>query len=392
MTAEKTFAVVVAGGRGTRAATKTPKQYLPLGGEMLLTHSLRAFATHPAIAAVQAVIAPENADLYAQAAAGLPNLLPPVFGGESRQASVANGLAAIEEAGPARVLIHDGARPFVSTHTISAVIEALSVAEGAIAAQPVSDTLKRQSAAGGIDATVARDGLWRAQTPQGFRYETILAAHRSAPAEGATDDASLLEADGIHVALVPDEPTNFKLTYKEDFALAEQLLAGSMETRTGLGYDVHRFEEGDLVTLGGVDIPHTHRLKGHSDADVALHALTDALYGALAAGDIGQHFPPSDPQWRGAPSHTFLDHAVGLVRQRGGQVVNLDLTLICEAPKIGPHREAMAARIAEICGISASRVAVKATTTEGLGFAGRQEGIAAQAVATIRLPTSDGDV
>ncbi|GGY40225.1 bifunctional enzyme IspD/IspF [Parvularcula lutaonensis] len=310
-------------------------------------------------------------------------------GGAERQASVLRGLEALAREEPDIVLIHDGARPFVSSATIDRVIDAARRDSGAIAALPVSDTLKRAGDGPVISGTVPRDRLWRAQTPQGFRFEEILDLHRQfSEREDMTDDASLFEAAGRPVTLVEDDPTNIKITRPEDFALAERLLESAMETRVGQGFDVHAFEDGDHVTLCGVDIPHTQKLRGHSDADVGMHALTDAIYGALAEGDIGQHFPPSDEQWRGAPSEVFLRHAAELVKKRGGRILHTDVTLICEAPKVGPHREAMRGALAEIMGISLDRVAVKATTTEKLGFTGRGEGIAAQALVTVTLPAS----
>lgn len=388
MTIHHVCALIVAGGKGTRARVGLPKQYAPVGGVPLLRRTVQAFLAHPSITDVLVVIGDADASRYATAVEGLTGLMPPVVGGESRQGSVANGLAALAANAPSHVLIHDGARPFVSSQTIDAVLSALQSAHGAIAALPVSDTLKRAGPSGGIEATVSRDGLWRAQTPQGFLFDTILKAHQKAAPNSATDDASLLEAMGVHVALVADQPTNIKLTYKEDFALAEQLLAAAQEVRTGLGFDVHAFEPGDAVTLGGVIIPHTHKLKGHSDADVALHALADALYGTIGAGDIGDHFPPSDPKWRGAPSVTFLQHAAKMITDRGGSIVNVDLTLMCEAPKISPHRGAMVATIAQMLDVDSTRVSVKATTTERLGFTGRQEGIACQAIATVKVPSA----
>ncbi|MEM9810895.1 MAG: 2-C-methyl-D-erythritol 2,4-cyclodiphosphate synthase, partial [Pseudomonadota bacterium] len=304
-----------------------------------------------------------------------------------RQGSVRKGLEAFTGARPKTVLIHDAARPFVTEETISGVIDALKSAEGAIAALPVSDTLKREGESQEIAETVQRAGLWRAQTPQGFRFESILEVHRNfAERQDMTDDASLFEAAGRPVKLVEDLATNMKITRPEDFALAERMLQTQLETRVGSGFDVHAFEPGAHVTLCGVDIPHTQKLKGHSDADVGMYALTDALYGALAAGDIGQHFPPSDPQWKGAASEVFLKHAAGMVTERGGKILHCDVTIICEAPKVGPHRETMRHVLAELMGIAAERVAVKATTTEQLGFTGRGEGIAAQAVATVGLP------
>ncbi|NNU14815.1 bifunctional 2-C-methyl-D-erythritol 4-phosphate cytidylyltransferase/2-C-methyl-D-erythritol 2,4-cyclodiphosphate synthase [Parvularcula sp. ZS-1/3] len=383
----KSVALIVAAGKGLRAGGEIPKQYQELGGEPVLRRTLRAFAQHPAVSAVLCVIGEGHEELFAAAAEGLEGVLPPVRGGAERQSSVLRGLKALEGEGADIVLIHDGARPLVSARVIDDVISAASEKGGAIAALPLADTLKREKDGGTIEETVPRAGLWRAQTPQGFRYSDIHDVHRQyAEREDMTDDASLFEAAGRDVALVEDDPSNIKITRPKDFVLAARLLESAMETRTGSGFDVHAFEEGDHVTLCGVRIPHTHKLKGHSDADVGMHALTDAIYGALADGDIGQHFPPSDEQWRGAKSHVFLNHAAELVKKRGGKIIHCDITIMCEAPKVGPHREAMRAALAEIMGIDLSRVAVKATTTEKLGFTGRGEGIAAQAVASVALP------
>lgn len=382
-------ALIVAAGKGTRAGGELPKQYQLLAGEPVLRRTLRAFCDHPEITNVVTVIGEGQRDQFARASQGIGKLSPPVPGGAERQSSVFRGLEAMADSSPDIVLIHDAARPLVSAETISKVIAAAMRNEGAIAALPVPDTLKRASPSGEIACTVPRDGIWRAQTPQGFRFETILRLHRDYAARSdMTDDASLFEAAGLPVTLVTDDAWNIKLTRREDFAIAERLLEGRMETRVGSGFDVHAFDVGDQVTLCGVTIAHTHKLKGHSDADVGMHALTDAIYGALAEGDIGQHFPPSDDRWRGAPSEVFLRHAADLVRERGGRLVHGDVTLICEAPKVGPHRAAMQARLAEIMGVEPGRVAVKATTTEKLGFTGRGQGIAAQATATISLPAS----
>lgn len=385
----KTAALIVAAGRGSRAGGPLPKQYAPLGGKPLLSHTIRAFASHPDVSHIQVVIHADDAGLYEEATSGAAKLLPPVPGGASRQASVLAGLEALGEAVPdlGRVLIHDGARPFVSSSLISRVIDALGAVPGALPALSVTDTLRR-GMNGLSGETVPRDGLFRAQTPQGFRFADILAAHRAAAGQDFTDDVAVAVEAGLETRLVEGSEDNFKVTHAEDFLRAERHLAAGMETRVGSGYDVHRFAEGDHVTLCGIAIPHTHGLSGHSDADVGLHAVTDAILGALGDGDIGSHFPPSDPQWKGAPSHLFAEHAVKLMRTRGGVLSHVDLTLICERPKIGPHREAMRTRLAEILGVPLSRVAVKATTTEGLGFTGRQEGIAAQAVATLKLPAS----
>jgi 2-C-methyl-D-erythritol 4-phosphate cytidylyltransferase / 2-C-methyl-D-erythritol 2,4-cyclodiphosphate synthase len=390
--------LIVAAGRGTRAATTSalPKQYASIAGEAALSRALKTFLSHPAIGLVQVVIHPHDRALYDAAVAGLSGpLAPPVWGGKARQESVRAGLLALKAASPEHVLVHDAARPFVTHAVIDRVLTALRHHAGAIAALPVADTLKRADAHGLIAATVERGDLWRAQTPQGFRFPAILAAHEAAAAAGRsdfTDDAAIAEWAGLTVALVRGEKRNFKLTGAEDLILAQSLIANAHvppDVRTGTGFDVHRFAPGDHVWLCGVKIPHTHTLEGHSDADVGLHALTDALLGALGAGDIGQHFPPSDPRWRGAASHVFLRDAVRRVAERGGRISNVDVTLVCEAPKIAPHREAMRSEIAAILGIEVDRVGVKATTTEGLGFTGRREGIAAAATATIVLPPAN---
>jgi 2-C-methyl-D-erythritol 4-phosphate cytidylyltransferase/2-C-methyl-D-erythritol 2,4-cyclodiphosphate synthase len=302
---------------------------------------------------------------------------------------VLRGLESLAATPPARVLIHDGARPFVAAAVIDRVLAALADSPGAIAALPVVDTLK-QAAGGRIAGTRDRTGLWGAQTPQGFRFAEILAAHRAAAGEELTDDAAVAERAGLAVTLVEGSRENMKVTSQDDLAVAERWLRGAQEeTRVGQGFDVHAFGPGDHVTLCGIRVPHDAGLVGHSDADVGLHALTDAILGALGAGDIGSHFPPSDPQWRGADSGKFLVHARDLVAAQGGRLLHLDVTLICERPKIGPHRDAMVARIAGLLDLPAGRVSVKATTTEKLGFTGRGEGIAAQAVATIALPPLD---
>lgn len=299
------------------------------------------------------------------------------------------GLAALRKYEPDLVLIHDAARPLVGPAVIAAVIAALQAHDGAVPAIPVTDTIKRSPDGSAIAATADRRTLFAAQTPQGFRFEKILAAHRAAAntMEPFTDDASIGEWAGLDVVITPGSERNLKVTLPDDFARAERLLGGQrMETRTGSGIDVHPFEAGDHVWLGGVRIPHTRRLAGHSDADAALHAITDALLGAIGEGDIGTHFPPSDPQWKGAASRIFLEHAAGLIRERGGRVVNIDLTIVCEAPRIAPHVAAMKQAIADACGIALARVAIKATTSEGLGFTGRREGILAMASASVEVP------
>jgi 2-C-methyl-D-erythritol 4-phosphate cytidylyltransferase/2-C-methyl-D-erythritol 2,4-cyclodiphosphate synthase len=390
-----TAALIVAAGRGSRARGPgdPPKQYAPIGGAPVLARTLAAFASHPGIDLVQVVIHPDDEVSYrAAAAAAGAKLLPAVAGGASRQRSVSNGLEALASRSLARVLIHDAARPFVTADVIDRVLAALATRPGALAAEPVADTLKRAAPDGSIAETVDRTGLWRAQTPQGFDFATILALHRRAAAAGRddfTDDAAIAEWAGVPVALVRGSAANSKITTSEDLVMADRLLraaAPDLETRTGSGFDVHRFASGDHVWLCGVCLPHSQRLDGHSDADVGLHALTDAILGALGDGDIGQHFPPSDERWRGAASSVFLADAARRVAERGGRIVNADVTLLCEAPRIGPHREAMRAAIASILGIDVERVAVKATTTEGLGFTGRREGIAAMATASVQLP------
>ncbi|MDH5556222.1 MAG: bifunctional 2-C-methyl-D-erythritol 4-phosphate cytidylyltransferase/2-C-methyl-D-erythritol 2,4-cyclodiphosphate synthase [Alphaproteobacteria bacterium] len=378
-----TVAVIVAAGRGHRAGGGLPKQFRLLAGKSLLYRSCVAFLSHSRVDAVRVVIHPDDAELYAESVAGL-DLMPPVHGGATRQESSRNGLESLIELAPKSVLIHDAARPFVSAGTIDRVLDALTDTPGAIAAVPVTDTLKNAGPDIRVAGTVEREGLWRAQTPQGFRYSEILRAHREQASQSLTDDASVAEAAGLAVMLALGHEDNFKVTTEDDFARAERML-GNGDIRVGSGFDVHRFDEGSSVTLCGIKIKHNKSLAGHSDADVALHAITDALLGAIGEGDIGSHFPPSDAQWGGADSALFLRHAAKLVGQRGGEVRHLDVTLICEGPKIGPHREAMRARVAEITGIGIDRVSVKATTTEGLGFTGRGEGIAAQATATVRL-------
>lgn len=393
VSASSCIALIVAAGTGQRFGAERPKQYLDLAGQPVLRRTVEAFRRHPKVSAVRVVINPAFRDLYDAAVAGL-DLPEPVAGGASRQDSVRNGLEALAESAPDLVLIHDAARPLIDADTIDAVIAALDHCPAALAAVPVADTLKRGNGGLGgglggglVTGTVDRSGLWRAQTPQGFRFPDILAAHRAAAGLELTDDAAVAERAGLPVALVPAREENFKVTTPDDLTRAARALDSALsDIRTGSGFDVHRFAEGDHVTLCGVRVPHTHRLDGHSDADVGLHALTDAILGALCAGDIGSHFPPSDPQWRGADSALFLKHAAELVTARGGRIAHVDVTIICERPKVGPHREAMTARVAEILGMPVDRVSVKATTTERLGFTGRGEGIAAQAVATVRLP------
>jgi 2-C-methyl-D-erythritol 4-phosphate cytidylyltransferase/2-C-methyl-D-erythritol 2,4-cyclodiphosphate synthase len=373
-------ALIVAAGRGQRFGGDGPKQYAPLKGEPLLRRTLKAFSVHAGIDEITVAIHPDDLDLFRAAAAGLARVRS-VAGGATRQESVRLGLEALAAKAPDLVLIHDGARPMVEPGLIDRVIAGLGAADGVLPAVPVIDTLKRVN---GMDvvATVARENLVRAQTPQGFRFPAILAAHRKHAGEALTDDASVMERAGHTVITVPGDETNIKVTTMDDLARVNAMLS---ETRTGSGFDVHKFGPGDAVMLCGVRVPHSHGLEGHSDADVALHAATDAILGAIGAGDIGLHFPPSDPRWRGAASHQFLRHAHDLLTARGGRLVHLDVTIICERPKVGPHRDAMVNEMAKILGVGPDRVSVKATTTEGLGFTGRQEGIAAQALATVRL-------
>jgi 2-C-methyl-D-erythritol 4-phosphate cytidylyltransferase/2-C-methyl-D-erythritol 2,4-cyclodiphosphate synthase len=345
----------------------------------MLRHAVEAFAGYP----VRVVIGEGQAELAQEALAGL-DLPAPIIGGATRQASVHRGLEALAGEAPDFVLIHDAARPLVSRKLIADVIAALEAgADGALPMLASADTLRRRRADGAWEL-VPRDGLYRAQTPQGFVYAKIVAAHRAHAGQAVTDDMALAERAGMRIEMVAGEERNIKVTYEEDFALVESLLWGA-DVRTASGYDVHAFTQGDHVWLCGVKLAHTHALQGHSDADAGLHALTDALLGCIGAGDIGEHFPPGDARWRGAPSRVFLEHAAALVRGQGGTIAHVDVTLICERPKVGPQRQAMREKIAEILAIPLDRVSVKATTTEGLGFTGRCEGIAAQAVATVRL-------
>lgn len=380
MTHPRTAALIVAAGQGTRAGG-IPKQFRTLGGRPMLAWSHDALAEHGAIERVVLAIGAGQEAALAEALGEVPY----VIGGATRRASVRAGIEALAAEGFARVLVHDAARPFIPGAVIDALLAALDEDAGATAAIPVADTLAR-----GIELlgdTVPRDGMVRIQTPQAFRLPELLGAHRAWPeGEEATDDAQMLRRAGHDVALVAGDPALDKITFPADFARAEAMLAACMVSRTATGFDVHRLEAGEELWLGGVLIPHDKGLSGHSDADVALHAITDALLGTIGAGDIGTHFPPSDPQWRGARSDQFLGHAAKLVATAGGIIDFVDLTLICEAPKIGPHRDTIRARIAQILRLPPARVSVKATTTERLGFTGRGEGIAAQASATVRVP------
>ncbi|MEI7805442.1 MAG: bifunctional 2-C-methyl-D-erythritol 4-phosphate cytidylyltransferase/2-C-methyl-D-erythritol 2,4-cyclodiphosphate synthase [Hyphomicrobiales bacterium] len=382
-------AVVVAAGRGLRAGGETPKQFRPLLGQPVIRPSLAMLAAHPEVNLVQPVIHPGDRALYEAASGGL-DLLPPAFGGATRQASVLAGLEALAKHSPQIVLVHDAARPFASPALVSRAIAAAKNSGAAVPALGVTDTVKSVDANGLVSETLDRNTLRIVQTPQAFGFDVVLGAHRKAAAAGRedfSDDAALAEWAGLDVSVFEGEAGNVKLTSVDDFARAETMqLAALSDIRMGSGIDVHAFGPGNHVTLGGVRISHERGLVGHSDADVVLHALVDAILGALAEGDIGAHFPPSDPQWRGASSDRFLKFAVERVAARGGMIAHCDLNIVCEAPRIGPHRDAMRATIAAIANIPVDRVAVKATTSEGLGFTGRGEGIAAFATVTIRLP------
>ncbi len=389
-------ALIVAAGRGSRAGEGIPKQYRRLRDHPVLARTLAVFLAHPRIDTTIVVIHPDDRDLYEACICDLPShprtLLPCVEGGETRQDSVRNGLEALAGLAPDLVLVHDAARPFADADLIDRAIRAALRWEAAVPGTLVTDTIKIIGGHAEVISTPDRTALRAVQTPQAFRFSLLLDAHRRAAAldlHAFTDDGALAEWAGLPVHVFEGEPGNIKLTHPADFQAAEQRLKGdpmTYVTRLGTGFDVHAFGEGDHVWLGGIRVPHDRGVVAHSDGDVILHALTDAILGALADGDIGTHFPPSDPQWRGASSDRFLAHAVGLVRGRGGIVDHLDTTLLCERPRLGPHREAMRQRIAEIAGLRLDQVSLKATTTEKLGFTGRSEGIAAQAAATIRLP------
>ena len=402
-------ALIVAAGRGHRVGGPLPKQYRQLAGCAVLGHSVQCFATHPRIDRVRVVINPADRSLYDEAVresggAADAALLAPVAGGETRQGSVRNGLESLVESPPDLVLIHDGARPLVSAAVIDGALDALQGHDGALPALAVSDSLKRAAPGSVVIAgAVPREGLWRAQTPQGFRYPAILGAHRAAVGSALTDDSAVAEQAGLSVALTPGDEDNLKITTEQDFARAERIMAArggrdvataaeaAFETRVGMGFDVHRFGPGDHLMLGGVAVPHAQGVISHSDGDVVLHAIVDALLGAMAAGDIGTHFPPSDEAWRDAESARFVAHALKLLAERGGRLSHVDVTVICQRPRIGLHREAMMARLATVLGLDPMRISLKATTTERLGFTGRGEGIAAQAVATVRLPAEGAD-
>jgi 2-C-methyl-D-erythritol 4-phosphate cytidylyltransferase/2-C-methyl-D-erythritol 2,4-cyclodiphosphate synthase len=376
----KIAAILVAAGTGSRFGAELPKQFLPLAGKPVIRHAAEALLAHAAL--LQPV---GDAELIGKTLAGLPHL-PAVPGGAERQDSVRAGLEALAAHNPDIVLVHDAARPNIAAGVTESVLAALATHEGAIPAVPVSDTLKRGES-GMIVATIPRAGLFRAQTPQGFRFQTLLRLHRAAAGMAvATDDAALLEAAGLPVALTPGAEQNIKLTLPEDYVRLQNIFETRLIPRIGTGFDVHAMESGRKMILCGITVPFEKGLAGHSDADVGIHALCDAIYGALAEGDIGRHFPPSEDTWKDADSARFLRHAAGRIEARGGVLSNADITLICERPKITPHAAAMRARLAELLKVSIDRISVKATTTEQLGFAGRGEGIAAQASVVVLIP------
>ncbi|MDE2363255.1 MAG: bifunctional 2-C-methyl-D-erythritol 4-phosphate cytidylyltransferase/2-C-methyl-D-erythritol 2,4-cyclodiphosphate synthase [Hyphomicrobiales bacterium] len=387
-----TAVLIVAGGRGSRFGGDVPKQYRLLGGRPVLARTIEAFAAALPEAAIVVAIHPDDMARYQAALAAVPEAisaraLPPAFGGATRQASVRNGLDALAHQSRKIVLIHDAARPFASVELIRTARLAALDHGAAVPCQAVTDTIKTVDAAGVIVGTPDRASLRAVQTPQAFAYDLILSAHRAAEGQELTDDGAVAERAGHRVHVFDGDPANMKITTAADLAAAEQRVAAALQdVRVGQGYDVHAFEPGDSVWLGGIAIPHTKKLLGHSDADVLMHAITDAIFGALADGDIGSHFPPSDPQWKGAASEIFLAYAAKRVRERGGMIAHIDGTVICERPKVGPYRDAIRAKLAEIMGLPIERVAIKATTSERLGFTGREEGIAALATATIRLP------
>lgn len=385
-------AVIVAGGSGLRAGGEKPKQYQLIGGKPVIWWTLKAFLDHPGISHIQAVIGEGHEEMFAESTVGL-DLYPAVVGGSTRQDSCRTGVESVARHSPAKVLIHDAARPFVSRDLISHVIAWLDRYPAVIPGMPVAETIK-YAPGGIIDRTVDRAGMWTAQTPQGFGFAEILKAHRDAHENAAanlTDDASVAERAGISIAMIPGRIENRKLTTAEDIEIADHAMmarefANLPDIRVGQGIDIHAFDDGDAVILCGVRIPHSRKLKGHSDADAAMHALTDAVLGTIGEGDIGVHFPPSDPKWKGAASRIFLDHAVALLHRRGGMVANADITILAEAPKIAPHIAAMKAVLAPLLHVSPDRIAIKATTTETLGAIGRKEGIMAFATVTVRLP------
>lgn len=388
-------AVIVAAGRGERAGQpeQGPKQYRHIGGAPVIRHTLENFLAHPAIAEIAVAIHVDDDELFAQAAGALADRVIVVPGGATRQESTLLALLALQNKGLDAVLIHDGVRPFTNAALIDRVIAGLENGGGSLPALGVSDTLKQAGDDHIVTGTIPRHGLFAAQTPQGFAFDAILAAHQQAHTAGRsdfTDDAAIAEWAGIAVKIVEGSPNNVKLTWAKDIEMANTRLSAGLlpDVRTGNGYDVHAFTDGDHVVLCGVKIPHHKRLTGHSDADVGLHALTDALLATCGAGDIGSHFPPSDPRWKDAASHIFVEEALRIVRQKGGRIANIDITLIAEFPKIGPHRAAITANLSGMLGIATERVSIKASTNERLGFLGREEGIVALATASVVYPGS----
>jgi len=380
MTEGPVTALIVAAGKGERLGGDVPKQFRMLGGKPMLRWAVESFIAHPRIGAVRVVVGAGQRDTASEALAGLP-VADLIEGGPERSDSVRNGLEAV---GEGAVLVHDAARPFCPPEVVDRLLDALQDHDGAVPVLPVADTVAKGDSF--LDEQVDRRNLLRVQTPQAFHIEDLLYAIEEAGLARATDESSVMLAAGLKVAAVEGDPMLDKVTTPADWDRAEALLAARYVSRTGMGYDVHAFEGDGPIMMGGIEVPHSRGLAGHSDADVALHSITDALLGAAGLGDIGEHFPPSDPQWKGASSDLFLSHAAGLIRERDGKIDHVDCTIIAEEPKVGPHRSAMRERIAEILGLTVNQVSIKATTTEGLGFTGRREGIAAQAVASIRMP------
>ena len=381
----KALALIMGAGRGARLGGKIPKQYQTIGDKAVIRHTIEAFLDHSLITGVHVVINREDQELYKQATSGL-DLPKPIYGGTTRQESVLLGLEGIEKENTDIVLIHDAVRPFVTGRIITDSIEGLMDSDSVIAALPVNDTIKHGTK-NKIDKTIERKNLWLAQTPQTFRYDQIISAHKDNINNMVTDDAAIAESSGLSVSVIRGSQDNIKITTEEDLAKAKQFLnKENMNLHVGLGFDVHKFTKGDAVTICGVKIPHTHQLEGHSDADVGLHAITDAILGALGEGDIGTHFPPNDIRWKDADSKVFLSFAIDKLKTKKASINNLDLTIICESPKIIPHRETMTEKISVVTELSSEKINIKATTTERLGFLGRSEGIAVQALATIRLP------